>query len=169
MDLAIKKARKTGAGWVVSRNSNHFGIAAYYCKMAMLNNMIGIALTNSSPLMAPTRSKIAGLGTNPISVAAPITGDDGFILDVATSAVAMGKIEIAKRVGKPIPKGWAMDAEGNITTDPIKAAEVSKCIGYNHLGHNFLFCHRSLTLLFFIGLEHVFEIIQSRSLHPSNL
>lgn len=126
MKLAIRKAQETGVGWVCLKNANHFGPAAFYVTRAMKKNMIGVALTNSSPLMAPTRAKIAALGTNPISIGIPGSHDNEFLLDIATSAVAIGKMEIAKRVGKPIPEGWALDKEGNITTSAEKALEVNR-------------------------------------------
>lgn len=82
--------------------------------------MIGISGTNTSPLMNPTRSMEAGLGTNPLSFAAPAENGDSFVLDMATTAVAVGKIEIKRRKGDPLPHGWAHDTKGNITTDAGK-------------------------------------------------
>lgn len=91
MDLAIEKAKKCGVGWVVAKRSNHYGIAGWYTMRAMKQNLIGISMTNTSPLMVPTRAVEPGLGTNPISFAAT-SGDKDFVLDMATTAVAVGKV-----------------------------------------------------------------------------
>ncbi|KAH3692817.1 uncharacterized oxidoreductase YjmC-like [Dreissena polymorpha] len=120
-DLAIEKAKTAGIGWVSARHSNHFGIAGWYGLRALEHGMVGMAFTNTSPLMYPTRGKEAVLGTNPICVAAPAKDGDSFVLDMATTSVAFGKVELADRVEKPIPEGWALDAEGRATTDPKKA------------------------------------------------
>lgn len=117
MDLAIKKAKEVGVGWVVAKRSNHYGIAGHYTLRAMKDGCIGMSMTNTSPLASPTRSKEAALGTNPISVGAPAENGDGFVLDMATTAVAVGKIEIQRRKGEPIPEGWAQDPSGHPTTD----------------------------------------------------
>ncbi|XP_072529915.1 uncharacterized oxidoreductase YjmC-like [Salminus brasiliensis] len=118
MNLALKKARDTGIGWVVAHGSNHYGIAAYYSMQAVKENMIGMSYTNTSPLVVPTRARECTVGTNPISVAAPAKNGDSFVLDMATSAVALGKVEIHERNGLSIPEGWGCDAEGCATTDP---------------------------------------------------
>lgn len=116
MKLAIEKAKESGVGVAVVRNSNHYGIAGYYALMAAEVGMIGISMTNSRPLVAPTGGVERFLGTNPIALAAP-TKDKPFLLDMATSVVPIGKLEVYRRKGKPIPEGWAIDGEGNITTD----------------------------------------------------
>ncbi|KAJ8417015.1 hypothetical protein AAFF_G00282420 [Aldrovandia affinis] len=120
MDLAIKKAREAGIGWVVTHGSNHFGIAGYYSMQALKENMIGMSFTNTSPLVVPSRAKECTLGTNPISVAAPASNGDSFVLDMATSAVALGKVELHQRHGDNIPEGWGCDSQGQLTTDPGK-------------------------------------------------
>ncbi|XP_058458431.1 uncharacterized oxidoreductase YjmC [Malaya genurostris] len=117
MDLAIKKAKAVGVGWVCAKRSNHYGIAGWYTIRAMKEGCIGISMTNTSPLASPTRSKEAALGTNPLSVGAPAENGDGFVLDMATTAVAVGKIEMQRRKGEPIPVGWAQDPSGHPTTD----------------------------------------------------
>lgn len=119
MKLAIKKARESGIGVVAVRNSNHYGIAGYYALMAAEEGMIGISMTNSRPLVAPTGGVERFLGTNPIALAAPAR-DRPFLLDMATSVVPIGKLEVYRRKGKPIPEGWAIDSAGNITTDVEK-------------------------------------------------
>lgn len=93
----------------------------------MEKGFIGISATNTSPLMCPTRSMEAGLGTNPLSFAAPAENGDSFVLDMATTAVAVGKIEIQRRKGAPVPHGWAHDTKGNMTTDATVAFE-SACL-----------------------------------------
>ena len=121
MRLAIEKARVADVGVVSLSHSNHYGIAGYYAMMALEHDMIGISLTNSSPLVAPTGGRAPMLGTNPIAFAAP-TGDDlPFVLDMATSTVAKGRIEVAARKGVPLAAGWSMDAEGRPTLDPAAA------------------------------------------------
>jgi LDH2 family malate/lactate/ureidoglycolate dehydrogenase len=118
MNLAITKARGAGVGLVTVRNSHHFGIACHYAMLALPHDMIGIAMTNAAPQVAPTYGKRALLGTNPLSFAAPTGSERPFILDMATSVVAAGKVEIAQRLGKPIPDGWLVDADGRPTVEP---------------------------------------------------
>jgi L-2-hydroxycarboxylate dehydrogenase (NAD+) len=121
MELAIAKARAHGVGFVTCRNSNHYGAAANYSMMALPHDMIGLSLTNSGPAVVPTYGREAMLGTNPISFAAPAGRHFPFVLDMATSTVAIGKLTVALRWGKPIPPGWALDEEGQPTTDPTVA------------------------------------------------
>ncbi|XP_077293118.1 putative oxidoreductase YjmC [Arctopsyche grandis] len=123
MNLAIQKAKETGVGWVVAHRSNHYGIAGWYSMKALKEGMIGMSFTNTSPLMAPTRSKERCLGTNPISLAAPAENGDRFVLDMATTAVAVGKIEIQRQKGEPLPLGWAQAPDGLPTTDAGLAFE----------------------------------------------
>lgn len=118
MKIAIEKARVTGSGWVSVRNSNHFGIAAHHAMMALEYDMIGIAMTNASPLVAPTFSIERMLGTNPLCFAFPAGKYNPIVVDLATSAAANGKLEIAQRLNKPIPNGWVQDNKGNSSTDP---------------------------------------------------
>ena len=118
MKIAIEKARNCGTGWVAVKNSNHFGIAGYHAEQALPHDMIGIAMTNASPLVAPTYSAERLLGTNPIAVAIPAGKERPFIADLATAAAANGKLEILQRKGEPAPLGWIQDAEGVPTTDP---------------------------------------------------
>ncbi|XP_037939974.1 uncharacterized oxidoreductase YjmC-like [Teleopsis dalmanni] len=127
MDLAIKKAKKIGVGWVSAKNSNHYVVPALYCLRAMKQGLIGITMTNTSPLMAPKGAKHAILGTNPLSIGAPGC-DDQFLFDVATTQVALGKLELAKRKGSTIPEGWALDKEGKPTTDVNKALEANNLL-----------------------------------------
>jgi L-2-hydroxycarboxylate dehydrogenase (NAD+) len=117
MQKAIQKAREFGAGFVTVRNSNHYGIAGYYAMMALQDDCIGISMTNASPKTVPTFGRHALLGTNPIAIAAPAGTEYPFVLDMATSAVSLGKIEIADQLDQPIPPGWAIDREGRSAVD----------------------------------------------------
>lgn len=118
MKIAIEKAEKYGSGWVSVRNSNHFGIAGYHTLMAVEKDMIGFAMTNASPLVAPTFGNERMLGTNPMCYAFPAGKYPPLIVDMATSAAANGKLEIAQRAQKTVPQGWIQDQVGNFTTDP---------------------------------------------------
>ncbi|XP_070534633.1 uncharacterized oxidoreductase YjmC-like isoform X2 [Ptychodera flava] len=118
MELAIKKAKEAGIGWVVANGSNHYSIAGWYSMMAVEQGLLGMSFTNTSPLVVPTRAKQCLLGTNPISCAAPAKDGDSFVLDMATSAVAVGKVELCDRKESSIPNGWGVDAKGKQTNDP---------------------------------------------------
>jgi len=117
MQVAIEKAKNCGTGWVSVKNSNHFGIAGYHAMMALEADMIGIALTNASPIVAPTYSIDKLLGTNPIAVAIPALLQPAFVADFATTTAANGKFEILERKGEDAPWGWLQDENGQITTD----------------------------------------------------
>jgi len=117
MQIAIEKAKNVGTGWVSVQNSNHFGIAGYHAMMALEHDMIGMAMTNASPLVAPTFSVDKMLGTNPICVAAPAGDEPPFVADLATTTAANGKLEILQRKNADAPLGWVQDAEGNPSTD----------------------------------------------------
>jgi LDH2 family malate/lactate/ureidoglycolate dehydrogenase len=121
MRLAMDKAREVGAGFVAVRNSNHYGIAGYYSMMALEEDLMGISMTNSAPLVVPTFGKEAILGTNPLSVAVPAGEARPFVLDMATSVVPRGKLEEYQRQEKSLPDGWAADSRGMPASD---AAEV---------------------------------------------
>jgi len=123
MQKAIQKALDVGAGFVTVCNSNHYGIAGYYSMMALEHDCIGISMTNAAVLVVPTFGRDAMLGTNPISVAAPAGQERPFVLDMATSTVPRGKLEVYNRLEKPIPLGWATDEAGAPTTDPGRVLE----------------------------------------------
>jgi len=118
MQVAIEKARNVGTGWVSVQNSNHFGIAGYHALKAVQEDMIGIAMTNASALVAPTFSLERLLGTNPICVAVPSGEEPPFVADLATTTAANGKLEILQRKGTEAPLGWIQDKDGNPSTDP---------------------------------------------------
>jgi LDH2 family malate/lactate/ureidoglycolate dehydrogenase len=123
MQLAIKKARKSSLGFVAVRNSNHFGIAGYYAMMALKEDMIGICTTNSEVLVVPTFARNAMLGTNPIAIAVPSDKECPFVLDMSTSTVTRGKLEVYARLGKQIPMNWATDENGIATDNPNRVLQ----------------------------------------------
>lgn len=116
--VAIEKAANAGTGWVAVNNSNHYGIASWYVMEALRRDMIGWSMTNATRTVAPLWGAERMLGTNPISIAFPGKEEPPIVIDMATCAVAFGKIEIANRKGVPIPEGWALDSNGVVTTDP---------------------------------------------------
>ncbi|XP_069944768.1 uncharacterized oxidoreductase YjmC isoform X2 [Cherax quadricarinatus] len=123
MDLAIRKAQTTGIGWVCAKGSNHYGIAGWYTMRAAKQGLVGVSFTNTHPVVVPTRGKQGALGTNPISVAAPAEGDDSFVLDMSTSVVAYGKVEVAHTKNEAIPEGWAVDKHGCMTTSSAECLD----------------------------------------------
>jgi L-2-hydroxycarboxylate dehydrogenase (NAD+) len=118
MQVAMEKAENVGTGWVSVQNSNHFGIAGYHALQAVAREMIGIAMTNASALVAPTFSLERLLGTNPICVAVPAGEEPPFVADLATTTAANGKLEILQRKGEAAPLGWIQDKHGQPSTDP---------------------------------------------------
>jgi L-2-hydroxycarboxylate dehydrogenase (NAD+) len=114
MKLAVEKARSHGVGIVGVRNSHHFGIAGYYALKAVESGMIGLVITNSTPLVSYVNTVGKYLGTNPIAVAVPTSSPPPILFDAATSVVPVGRIEIYAKTGKPIPEGWVIDSEGNM-------------------------------------------------------
>ena len=122
MNVAIEKAKLTGVGWVTAKNSNHFGIAGHYSMMAERQGLIGFSFTNGSSWVTATRSAGARvMSTNPIAFAAPGVEGDSVVVDMATAAVAVGKIEIAAVTKQDLPHGWAVDGGGSVTTNPRTA------------------------------------------------
>jgi LDH2 family malate/lactate/ureidoglycolate dehydrogenase len=122
MRRCIEKARAHGVGMVTVRNSGHYGAAANYSMMALPHDLIGLSTTNSPWVaMVPTFGRAAKLSTNPISFAAPAGRHAPFVLDMATTTVAVGKLSVAARWKKPIPTGWALDDRGVPTADPAVA------------------------------------------------
>ena len=119
---AVRLARLHGIGMVVVRNSNHFGAAAFWAQRISSAGMLGVVMCNASPAVPPWQGREGRLGTNPICVSVPSTGTGGWLLDMATTTVAMNRIVKAAAGGVPtIPAGWAMDSEGIPTTDPQTA------------------------------------------------
>lgn len=118
MRRCIEKAKTSGACFASVRNSNHFGIAGYYSMMALKSDMIGISMSNAWRLVTPTYGRKAMFGTNPISIAVPTKNELPFVLDMATSVVPIGKIEVCERRGEKVPLGWGANKEGMPTTNP---------------------------------------------------
>ena len=116
--ISMEMAQNSGSGWVSVRNTNHFGIAGYYVLKALEQDLIGWAMTNSTKLVAPLWGAERMLGTNPIAIGFPGMKEPPIVVDMATSAAAYGKIEMAGRGGYPIPSGWAINSEGVVTTKP---------------------------------------------------
>jgi LDH2 family malate/lactate/ureidoglycolate dehydrogenase len=117
MDRCIAKARDAGMCMAIVRHSNHYGIAGYYAMQALAHEMIGFCCTDAGPLAVPTGGRIAVLGSNPIAFAAPAGRNRPFVLDMATSVVPIGKVEVKARRGVALPVGWAVDEDGQPTTD----------------------------------------------------
>jgi LDH2 family malate/lactate/ureidoglycolate dehydrogenase len=122
MTLAIEKAKQFGIGVCQVRNSGHFGMAARYGEMASKNRQVGIVLTNTTPLMPPTGGVEKKIGNNPLSIVAP-TKNAPLVVDMALSAVALGKILVAKNKAETIPTDWATDKNGIPTSDPAQALD----------------------------------------------
>ena len=117
MNMAIEKAREYGSGFATVRNSNHYGIAGYYAMMALDQDMIGFSTTNAAVLVVPTFGRDAMYGTNPIALAVPAGEERPFVMDMATSTVPRGKLEVYDRQEKALPLGWATDERGIPTGD----------------------------------------------------
>ena len=117
MQMVIDRALQNNVAFAAVRDSNHYGIAGYYAMMAQERDLIGISMTNSAVLVVPTHGKDAVLGTNPISVAIPAGKERPFVLDMATSTVPRGKLEVYNREGKMMPSTWATDEVGKATQD----------------------------------------------------
>jgi LDH2 family malate/lactate/ureidoglycolate dehydrogenase len=116
---AVRLARGHGTGLVITRNSNHFGAAAFWAQRISAEGMAGIVMCNASPSVPPWQGREGRIGTNPLCVSVPSTGAGGWLLDMATTTVALNKIVKAAANGEPrIPAGWATDSEGVPTTDP---------------------------------------------------
>lgn len=117
METAIQKAKTCGFGMVTVRNSNHYGIAGYYAKMAANQGLIGMSMTNSEAIMVPTFGRQAMIGTNPIAFAMPAKPTN-FVFDAATTVVPRGKLEVYVKRGNPLPMGWALDETGHDSNEP---------------------------------------------------
>jgi L-2-hydroxycarboxylate dehydrogenase (NAD+) len=135
MEIAIEKAKQYGIGVVGIRHSNNFGTAGFFVELAAKSNMISFIFANSSPAIAPTGGKTPIFGTNPIGIGFPGgSSQPSVILDMATSNAARGKIRLAAKNGEQIPKGWALDINGNPTTDPVEALKGSMIPVGGHKG-----------------------------------
>jgi L-2-hydroxycarboxylate dehydrogenase (NAD+) len=128
MELAIRKAKESGIGMVGVRNSRHYGMSAYYAMMALPHDMVGIAMTNASRQVVPTFGREARFGTNPMCFAVPAAKELPFVLDMATTTAAAGKLELAARQGKSIPQGWALNDHAEATDDPRVAQKARRLL-----------------------------------------
>ena len=117
MRLAIAKAKASGIGMVAVRDSNHYGIAGYYTRMAVEEDLLGVSTTNSEPILVPTFARQAMIGSNPLALGMP-ADPTPFLFDAATSVVPRGKLEVYAKRGTPLPEGWAIDETGAVCTDP---------------------------------------------------
>jgi LDH2 family malate/lactate/ureidoglycolate dehydrogenase len=134
MTLSMAKAKQYGVGMVSVRNGHHIGMVGYYPLMAVAQDMLGMAVTNASRSMRPAQGAHPRLGTNPIAFGAPAGQERPFLLDMATTTVASGKLSLARRLGAPIPAGWVVDAEGVPLTEP--PAQRSEAWSQNPLGNS---------------------------------
>ena len=165
MSLAIEKAKNTGIGIVTVRDSNHFGIASYYSKMACEEGFLGLTFTNSGALMVPTFGILPMIGSNPIACAMPAKPYD-FLFDASTTVVTHGKLELYKKLDKPLPSGWAIDQDGKIshdaalTIDNIKAEKgggilplggETECLG-GHKGYGYGMLTEIFTSIISLGM-----------------
>jgi LDH2 family malate/lactate/ureidoglycolate dehydrogenase len=122
MQDVIRRAAAVGCGFAAVGNSRHYGMAQYYSLMALEHDMVGFSMTNGvTPGVVPFGGIDPRLNTNPITVAIPAGEEPPFVLDMATTPAAFGKIQNYAREGKQIPLGWALDADGQPTTDPATA------------------------------------------------
>ena len=144
MMLAIKKAKKIGIAAVGTHDANHFGVTGYYSDLAIMNDVIGIAIANTEPAIAPLGTKIPLIGTNPIAIGIPAK-DTYIAVDMATSASARGKLMEAQRKGEKIPEGLALDSEGRPTTDPTEALNGSILPFGDHKGYAIAFMIELMT------------------------
>jgi LDH2 family malate/lactate/ureidoglycolate dehydrogenase len=118
MDRVIAKARTQGAAFGCVRNSNHFGIAGHYAMMALPHDAIGLAMTNTAALAVPTFGRQVMFGTNPLAFAAPADREGAFVLDMSTTVVSRGKLEVYEKRAEALPRGWAVDRSGRTACDP---------------------------------------------------
>ena len=121
VDLAVERARRFGIAAISIRNSGHFGTAMYFTRQLAMRDMIGFLATNASPAIPPAGGREKLIGNNPQSWAAPTGLATPYLLDFAHSAVARGKIYLAREKGEAIPIGWALDETGQPTSDPSAA------------------------------------------------
>ena len=122
MEEAIARAREVHVGWCIARNITHSGAIGYYAQIAAQAGMAGMVMIASRPMMAYHGARVAALSTNPLAIAVPGGKHPPLVLDMASSAVSMGKVLEARDAGQPIPDGWAMDAGGHMTNDPNAAS-----------------------------------------------
>lgn len=170
MQAAIDKAREVGTSFVVARRTNHFGAAGYWAEMALRNDMIGWATTNTPPIVAPWGSKQPVIGNNPIAISAPAANEQALQLDMALSMVAGGKLRYAARKGVEIPNDWALDPEGHATTDPVSGLAGVLLPTGRHKGSGLSIMVETLTgLLAGTGWSDNVQIVWEKTDTPGNV
>ncbi len=122
MQIAVDRSKQFGIGIVAVRNSFHFGAAGRYTQQASDHGCIGLAMCNTKPMMPAPDGLTKLVGNNPLSIGLPV-GEPDFVLDMALSEAALGKIRTYERAGRSLPTGWAVDKDGEPTTDPTAAIE----------------------------------------------
>jgi ureidoglycolate dehydrogenase (NAD+) len=138
MREAVALAEGAGVGLVSVHGSNHFGAAGWFALHAAERGMIGLALTHAEADVVPFGGRRPALGTNPLAVAVPRGDGPPVLLDMATSGVAMGRVLLARKRGEPIPEDWAVDADGEPTTDPRQVRAVRPMAGPKGYGLAFV-------------------------------
>jgi len=138
-DMAVRKAKEAGVGWVLIRNHTHQGAIGQYPERIAQNGMAGLAIACAQPNMVPFGARVAGLNNSPLSICVPAGRHAPLLLDMATSVVAFGKLMVAADSGVPFASGWAVDANGNPTTDPIQFAALLPMGGAKGSGMALLF------------------------------
>ncbi|MDP6526246.1 MAG: Ldh family oxidoreductase [Kiritimatiellia bacterium] len=118
MNTVVEKADANGSAFGCVRDSNHFGIAGYYAMLALEKDMLGFAMTNTAALGVPTFGRQVAYGTNPLAFCAPADREKAFVLDMSTTVVTRGKVELYDNKGKGLPLGWAVDKTGRSAENP---------------------------------------------------
>jgi LDH2 family malate/lactate/ureidoglycolate dehydrogenase len=152
METAVETARAAGIAYVGVRNGCHFGPAGYYANLAAKADMIGLATANDTPSMAVPGSRGAVLGTNPFAYAVPAGEEDPICMDIASSAVAGGKVRIAQALKQRVPDTWLVDADGAPTTDPFVYPHHGSLMPFGgHKGYGFAALFETLSGLLAAG------------------
>ena len=176
VQTVVEKAKKNDVAIVGVYMSQHFGISGYWALKIMEHDLIGISLTNSRPLVAHTGSLVKMIGTNPIAFAAPKKTPPPFVLDMATSIVPSGKLEVYRRKEKPIPEGWGIGSDGEIERNPIKVLKEGALLPLGGLGE-ILAGHKGYGLSLMVdvlsgiltGAAWSLHIGQTQSKEPANV
>jgi LDH2 family malate/lactate/ureidoglycolate dehydrogenase len=162
MQRAIAKARTVGIGWMLIRNTTHQGAIGYYALMAAKEGMAGMAVVCSPPNMAPYGARVPGVHNSPIAIAVPGERHRPLLLDMATSVAAGGKVSLAIDKGVEIPEEWALDKEGQPTTDPKEVGALRPAGSYKGSGMAMMFeCLTSLA----VGNPLIARRLAGKSIH----
>jgi LDH2 family malate/lactate/ureidoglycolate dehydrogenase len=170
MRRAIEQARQAGTAFVLVRNTNHFGAAAFWAELALAEEMIGWTFTNTPQVVAPWGSREAVIGNNPIAIAAPAAEESPLILDMALSMVAAGKLRYAARRGEPIPDDWALGPDGMPTTDPNQGLAGTLLPAGRHKGSGLSIMFEAMTgLLAGTGWSEGVQLVWENPAAPGNV